>query len=131
MKKYQKHSMQRYRKKHKLLWKRVGVMAALFAVNLLCNPELQAFASAPTPTPVPMPDLSTFQPLMILRVVYVIFMAIIAIMGGIQVAKSVQEWSTAMQQNDSTGTSAAIKGIVGGAIQASISVLMGIFGIVI
>lgn len=76
-------------------------------------------------------DVSNFQPLEILRTIYVLFMSVVAIMGGIQVVKGVQEWSTAMQQNDSAGTNAAIKSIVGGAIQAFISVLMSIFGIVI
>lgn len=108
---------------------------ALFAVMMMFSPELQAFAATPTPeptvAPTAIPDISNFQPLMILRIIFAIFMAVIATMGGIQIAKSVQELSTALQQNDSTATNTAIRGIVGGSLQAFISVLLAFFGITV
>ena len=116
-------SMQKLRK--------AGRVIMLFGAMMMLSPEVQAFAAPTTLATAQMPDLTNFQPLMILRIIYVLFLSIVAIMGGIQVAKSVQEWSTAMQQNDSVGASTALKGIVGGAIQAFVSGLMGIFGIVI
>lgn len=101
-------------------------MVAIKLLVLQAATQLPTIATSQTTV-----NLSNFQPLEILRIIYVLFLSIVAIMGGIQVVKGVQEWSTAMQQNDNTGTNAAIKAIVGGAIQAFISVLMGIFGIVI
>lgn len=137
MKKYGKQNLKKCRKR-KHAWKKFCVFAALLAMMILMGTEHQAYA-APTPTPIPtpttapveVPDLSNFQPLLILKAIVTLVMAYVTYMGVMQVVRGVQDWSTAMQQNDTTGTNAALRGIVGGAIQAFVSVLIGIFGIVI
>ena len=84
-----------------------------------------------TPMMVLTQDLSTFQPLTALRTVASIFMTAIALIGYIIVGKSLTEISTAIQQNDNAGLSSGLKGLLGGAIMATISTLMVILGFVL
>ena len=50
---------------------------------------------------------------------------IIGIAGVIYLGKSVMEFASAYQQSDSSGMNSAVKGIIGGFMMASISVIVG------
>ena len=77
------------------------------------------------------PDFSNFTPIVILKTVGALFLSIIALIGYIQVGKNVMELSTAIQNNDSAGTSSALKGLAGAGIMAGLPTLMVLFGFVI
>lgn len=77
------------------------------------------------------PDFSNFEPIVILKTIGALFLAIIALIGYIQVGKNVMELSTAIQNNDSAGTSSALKGLAGAGIMAGLPTLMVLFGFVI
>ena len=77
------------------------------------------------------PDFSNFEPIVVLKTIAALVLAIVALIGYIQVGKNVMELGTAIQNQDSAGTSSALKGIAGAAIMAGLPTLMVLFGFVI
>ncbi len=73
-------------------------------------------------------NVNNLGPVVALKNFATLFMAIVSIIGIIIIVKNVMELGPAIQQQDSGTISNAIKGIVGGAIMATIGVTLAFLG---
>ena len=56
-------------------------------------------------------------------------LSVVAVIGIIMVVKNVMEFSSAYQQQDSSGMNSALKGIVGGLMMAFVGAILGLLGV--
>lgn len=64
-----------------------------------------------------------------LRMLVSVVLAGVTIWGVLNIVKNISEFSTALQSQDSTGMSSAVKGIIGGLMMAGIGGLLTFLGI--
>lgn len=117
------------KKQRKTIWKKVCLLCVLVLCAVSVAPCIPALAA--TPTPPPAIDFSNFQPVSILNVVAAMFLTIVALIGYINVGKSLLELGSAIQNNDNSAITSSLKGLAGGGIMAGAGTLMVLFGFVL
>ena len=118
--------------------KMITMLAIVLMIGVL-SPSVAVMAATPTPaatidmtlTDEQKQQLNNFQPLFILRVVFVLLCSVFTIIGGIQLVKSINEVTTALRQHDGAALTPALTGLGASAIQTFAPALLGFFGIIV